>query len=542
MKKKLLLMPVVGMVLAAASVPVVAQEVKGNKLSQNTTLPITAVTETTDGNLNYKNFHVEASEAGAYYTEFWLLPSRYPDNSYSTFKIYLNRDYIGSINPSVGNWQSARVEGHETLELSEGVNVITIATHAPEFPEVETLKVSMNDADAVFSSAAYEEYLANAAAGVPCDDPEEYGGPLYVNGTTNVGLDHFSNMPLNYTFYKTFSFTKNQEIYVTSSSSAKHKIDIIYFGSKTIPGSEPGTGDFPSFPIGYDSTSQNRKPSAFYGFPYTPATSEEMQGLSWIHPSEKTLNSSTQVATARLTIPKSGIYLIRVRHTQNGETGVADVNVNGAYFYENIPISLSYRDCSIPADGNTYATFTCCNNFGTDDPFLFIHGGDCDKIVGFNDDGPASKIEQYELSPWDSYISQRYFMKTNGISVSNFSSSNPKSRCNVVARLSEGAAQSLEKSRGKGGDTAGTSYALMINESVTVEVPGNLSGSFSIAANESIGNVYAYGLAGDCIGSVSGSGLCIEIPASSLNITRPGIYIISVETENGVTSRKVAVK
>lgn len=110
MEKKLLLMLVVGMVLAAVSVPVVAQEVEENRLSQSTTLPITAVTETTDGNLNYKNFHVEASEAGVYYTEFWLLPSRYPDNSYSTFNIYLNRNYIGSINPSVGNWQSARVE------------------------------------------------------------------------------------------------------------------------------------------------------------------------------------------------------------------------------------------------------------------------------------------------------------------------------------------------------------------------------------------------------------------------------------------------
>ena len=75
MKKKLSLMSVVGIVFAAASVPVVAQEVEGNKLSQNSILPITAVTETTDGNLNYKNFHVEAFEAGAYYTEFWLLPS-----------------------------------------------------------------------------------------------------------------------------------------------------------------------------------------------------------------------------------------------------------------------------------------------------------------------------------------------------------------------------------------------------------------------------------------------------------------------------------
>lgn len=72
-------------------------------------LKVESVSESTDGTYNFKSFEVEASEAGAYYTEFWLLPSKYADNSYSTFLIYLNDSYVGSINPTVGNWQSARV-------------------------------------------------------------------------------------------------------------------------------------------------------------------------------------------------------------------------------------------------------------------------------------------------------------------------------------------------------------------------------------------------------------------------------------------------
>ncbi len=232
MRKKSLLMIAVGIVLATANAPItVAQEVAGVEISPTTTLPITGVSSATDGSYNFKSFEVEAVEAGEYYTEFWLLPTKYANNRYSTFFIYVNENYIGSINPTVGNWQGARVDGHETFDLSAGKNVITIATLAPEFPEVETLRAALNDAAATFSSEAYEEYLEDAAAGVNYDVPEDDGITEYASDATGVLPEHFSNVPLNYTFYKTFSFTKDQEIFITTSSSASHKIDIVYYGS-----------------------------------------------------------------------------------------------------------------------------------------------------------------------------------------------------------------------------------------------------------------------------------------------------------------------
>lgn len=42
--------------------------------------------------------------------------------------------------------------------------------------------------------------------------------------------------------------------------------------------------------------------------------------------------------------------------------------------------------------------------------------------------------------------------------------------------------------------------------------------------------------------NVNGKESCANIPASSLNITQPGVYVISVETSNGVTSKKVIIK
>lgn len=504
-------------------------------------LKVESVSESTDGTYNFKSFEVEASEAGAYYTEFWLLPSKYADNSYSTFLIYLNDCYVGSINPTVGNWQSARVNDHETFNLKEGKNVITIATLAPEFPEVETLRIAKNDEEATFASEPYEAFIENAAAGVTYYIPEDDGMSAYASDATGVGLKHFSNLPLNYTFYKTFSFTKDQEIFITTSSAASHKIDVVYYGSESKILINPGISN---------STNSNSlivnpritPPIAKYWLLYTPATSEEMQGLSWVFPSEKSINSSTQLATARITIPKSGKYLIRVRHASNGGSAIADVNVNGAYYYTDVPITLTYKDCVIPADNNYYATFTCCNNFGTDDPYLFIHGARCDKIVGFNDDAPSAKAQQYNISTWDSYISQKYSMRTSGISVSNYSSSKPTSRCNIVARISEGAAQSVAKARAKGGNTAGVAELAITDESVQIAIPANINGVFAINAPEKIKKVAIYMMAGNCIGSVNCKESCANIPASSLNITQPGIYVISVETSSGITSKKVVLK
>lgn len=107
MRKKCLHMIAAGIALATANAPTaVAQEVAGVEISP-TTLPITGVTEATDGNYNFKSFEVEASEAGSYYTEFWLLPTKYANNCFSTFMIYVNENYIGTINPTVGNWQAA---------------------------------------------------------------------------------------------------------------------------------------------------------------------------------------------------------------------------------------------------------------------------------------------------------------------------------------------------------------------------------------------------------------------------------------------------
>ena len=344
--------------------------------------------ETSDGTVNCKNFVVETQQAGNYYAEFWLLPARYADNTFTTFSVYVNNEYVGSIRSSSGNWQSARLENVETIALAQGSNTITIATQAPEFPEVETVRVALNDAEAVINAGDYEEYLENACmeSSYPVAGEQSGVSTMALSSSAN-GMCLFDNITLFYTFYKRLTLTQGQDIFITSSSGAAHDLDVVYFGSPSIsmPSSAPArTG------IGPTIIQPGGNPYLKPDITYTPATSEETQGLNWKGVSEAAINSTMQVATVRMTVPKSGIYLVRVRTRVSGAYSVADLNINGEYFYENVPITFHKVKCTIPADGNEYATMTRCATYTEDDPFLFIHGGGGDRIVGLKEIGRAS--------------------------------------------------------------------------------------------------------------------------------------------------------
>lgn len=461
----------------------------------------------------------------------------------------MNDVYVGDITPTAGNWQSARINGNKTIALAKGANVIAVATKAPEFPAVETLKIALTDNDATFRSEGYDSYIDDALAGRVYGLPsDEDAIAMSSNALTTVGIQHFSNLPLLYTHYNIITFTQGEEIFITSSSLTDHKLDVVYYGRELPPfifnptSSANGLNDMQtSTHLDNSSVFEPLAPPYTIPPPYIRATSEEMQGLNWVGPSQKALNSNKQVATVHIKIPKTGMYLIRLRAKANGATAIADLNVNGTYYYDDVPISFTYVDCKIPDDGNKYATMTCCNTFGEDDPYLFIHGANADRIVGFNDDGPRNKLEYYNLSSRDSYIAQTYLMKTSGISVSNYSSYEPVSKCNIIARFTEDAAPNTTQMRTKSIETADIANPIADNDIIcplTIELGSNIS----IKAADKIKKVSAYTLSGHCIGIAYGNDTSLSIPISNFNIFNSGIYVICVETENGITSKTISVK
>lgn len=69
-------------------------------------LPAENLLDAANDNFNFKSFEVVADAAQAYFVEFWLQPAKYINGQYTTFYVYLNNHYVGSITPTEGRWQS----------------------------------------------------------------------------------------------------------------------------------------------------------------------------------------------------------------------------------------------------------------------------------------------------------------------------------------------------------------------------------------------------------------------------------------------------
>lgn len=539
MKKKQLLVALGFMLATATPLCVNAQDSSTTGITDSYALTVKGEYETSDGTVNCKNFVVETQQAGNYYAEFWLLPAKYADNTFTTFSVYVNDEYVGDIRPSSGNWQSACLENAETIALAQGGNTITIATQAPEFPEVETVRVALNDAEAVINAGDYEEYLENACmeSSYPVAGEQSGISTMALSRNTN-GVCQFNNIPLAYTFYKRVTLTQGQNIFITSSSGAAHDLDVVYFGSPSIsmPSNAPAKAGI-SNPIFRPDTVPYLKPDIVY----TPASSEETQGLNWKGISEAAINSTMQVATVRMTVPKSGIYLVRVRTRASGAMSVADLNINGEYFYEDVPITFYKVNCTIPADGNEYATMTCCATYTVDDPFLFIHGGGGDRIVGLNDDGSLSILNDYGLSLWDSYVKQRYHIPTSAISVSSYSSSKPRSTCTIIARVNENEVQPGNLIMSDKDVTSGIENTAVDN-SVVISYATSRNNAIAVNAKERLNRVSAYGLSGKLLGFTNVQGTSALVDLADLNVTMPGFYVITVDTDDSSVSKKIVVK
>ena len=503
--------------------------------SADTALSIKEVYESSDGVLNYKTFQVEADAAGEYYAGFWLLPARHADKSPTTFTVFVNGEKAGAITPAVGNWQYAVLDDDIAIDLLAGDNLISIATTAPEIPAVESVRVADNREDAVISSEAYDNFLADAITGNDIEVVEQEPVMTY---SANATTQFLWVMELRYTFYKKVEFTKGENIFITSSSEKQHVIDVMYCGEYRIKDLYPF---YPSNPttIGNDFVPTQPTLRVFYY-----ATSEEMQGLNWKASSEKVTGSKSQVATLKiLSIPKTGVYLVRVRTTDNSVQGIADVHIDNDYFYEENPISRSYRAISMPADGVEYASMTKSANPGIDDPMIFIHGNGSDRVVGWNDDGPAAKIEENNLDKRDAYISQVYKVPTSGISVSSTSSSRPVSKCHVITRMAVNDSQ--PSSQKKAPEVNNMTYISKLSmESEGISIPGSvkLGEGLAISSENRIKEISVFDMAGNMLAKKTVNSDSASMSLSSLNIDSAGVYVVTVATDKSKVSGRILVK
>lgn len=501
-------------------------------LTANNVLSVNGTEEYAIGDECYKDFKVEASEGGDYYAQFWLLPAQLADDGFSTFKVYVNGSFAGYIKPVKGNWQSAAVEKNKPLRLKRGENVISISTEAPEYPSVEFVRISKRLQAAALQDNAYASYVdkAKASTGVP----EQAATRKYVVANSAGGYSVIKeDVPLKYSFYAFYEFTEGQEVYLTSSSQRAHDIDLFY--SHLIVYSY-------LTPIGNPQQTIIRKT-------YFPASPEKIQGLNWKAPSELSLdNSGKYVATKRVVIPKTGRYMVKLR-SRYGTLGVADLNVNDEYFYEDVPIYFSHVDYEIPADGRNHSIFTFSNDMlGMINPVLFIEGAGASRIVGYNDNLLNTNIPHIGgfVSTAESCVDQAYIFKATGLHVGNSSSVSPEATCSVMETAYGGVQANNLFLRNQAKDAReaddGDGASLPANDVVITPDVAALSSSVSIASHERIESVSAYGLSGVETAMVSVGGYDATIPLADLNITGAGVYVLKVKTEKGVVTHKILVR
>lgn len=340
----------------------------------------------------FTSFEVDIPSAGNYYANFWLCPAKSPNGVFYEYDVLVNDKMIGKIIPTHGDWQSISINDKEGIELVAGKCTISVVGTIPDLPSVEFVRLSKNSESAQIDGSAYEDYKKEISK-ISVSQPNQTESRVFhdidtiadtrnifpLPPQTNPPYDAYFviNAPVRYTFYKT--------VYLQA-------------GMTTI--STQGISNFPHVVEVFNSAS--------------PTT------YAW----SKKSNDSYQV-NLNFIVLSPGIYYVKVRSYNNATSGLCNLNINGTYIYNEIPVynySLK-RDKDIY---HIYNSFTCYSN---GDPRLWVEeGASPGRVTAFNDD--YSDCSDYD---WDlnARVIKQYTSNSNTIHLSSGSSASPTTVCDI---------------------------------------------------------------------------------------------------------------
>ena len=400
---------------------------------------------------NSRTFTIHVPQEGAYYCGMWMMPTTFADGSHAQYKVSINGSHVGAVTPKKDGWQSVSIDDCPRVNLKKGDNVLTVTSSGCDIPEVGRVKVGNAYSDVQFDTDCYDAYLDKARR-TATDTANAIGSDYIVANQANVNVYSTNDnntllvdteLPLKYSFYKVYSFNEGQEVYISTASAMPHAVDMFYVGKeKTLT---PINGARTVEPYSSISGSSTINMDKFISF-YEPASSDEMQGLSWKRISTDERNGKPYTDFSVL-IPKKGYYMIKLRSLYDETLGTADVSIYATKkasspnfsplpvpvelgTFKDVPIYYSRADIAIPSNIENLAVMTRTGNGG--DPMLFIEGNAGKRIVGYNDDADADNKNTYSLSSLDSYIEQVYKVGTSDVHIVNTSSLSPETTCHVV--------------------------------------------------------------------------------------------------------------
>ena len=478
-----------------------------------------------DKGVNYKNFVVQVPVSGRYYCNFWLQPADCGNGSFTAYRVSVNDAFAGEIMPECAGWQTIAMNEVPSLMLDAGVNIISVSCPSPEIPDVETVWLS-NDA-VTGTSASYEAYVEKAKQGI-VDPPQD---ELYSDRSFTGGI-----LLLKYSFSKLYSFEEGQEVSFSSSSATPHAIDFFFRATPRFSTVATASVSDGNKAMVKGSASDNIMVTP--GSVYIPATSDEMQGLSWKRNSEPSLvNTSLHEAVMKVKIPKTGLYMVMLRSAEDRTLGVANFTFNGNSHYSDVPIYFSDMEQLIPADGNAYQVYASSPNQDSDDPMLFVRGNAADRIVGYNDDAPSDVLDEFGLGQHDSYLCQVYKVKTSGVHVCNYSSNNPESDCYVDVWPLDDVSRNLAFT-----PVRRNSAPL---HPTTTGLSGRIyeySSSIPVGDTDDVKSVQVFSLMGEKLASFSGDRCRAGLSVHDFSGKKGETYVMVMDTDKGMIVKKILVK
>lgn len=341
------------------------------------------------------SFEVEAPSAGEYGIQFWMFPTKLTDGSYAKYAVEINGEVQkGEIIPTRGDWQSASISNNSKVRFLSGTNIVSIIGKSPDVPSVEHIYVSKNNT--IIDDSKYRAYRANVEkenlnnkaqrTTTVAGDTIATDNILRAASTGENPLYNYTyalDVSFKYTFYKTVSFNKGQQVFV-STSGIDNFTHILEVFSATAP-----------------------------------------ENYSW-----SAISNSNCLASLNLKIPATGLYYVRVRSYLNARSGFCNLNINGENYYERVPLYSTGFRCTQDTS-NEYNTFTC---YREGDPRLWIEEGTGipGKISAFNDDyGSHGGDFNWSLN---SRIKKKYSRPVHAALLSAYSSYSPTGKCDLYIK------------------------------------------------------------------------------------------------------------
>lgn len=252
-----------------------------------------AVTSVAD-NASIVAFNIICQSEGEYYVSFWINSPKLQNGTYTNYDVCVNGVKVKyGINPKVGGWHSETLK--ETIHLKSGANVVSVVGEIPDIPSVEHIRISKDYDTAAISSDKYDSYMADLTSMVQniSDGKSQvkYVPPYSAQNNPPYNYSYRLNADVKYSFNTTLFCTKGTycTVNVTGNDGFEYVVDLI----------------------------------------------------STLHP---TLYSYTQKSDSngavalKIPISYTGSYVVNIRSLNDGESGICDVNINGNYSYESVPV------------------------------------------------------------------------------------------------------------------------------------------------------------------------------------------------------------